>query len=259
MELQGFNCYFGPGSDCLNILDHRNGERRKTAMDDVVDGVRLCDALPNIDFVMSMFLPSDVDPMVSDRFQMEAMLNHSTKPIVYVTNDFSGTLDAVRMAEVVAGGAGALREKPFVACYINVTTGLRHNKDALQKLLYLSERGLPFTYVPVTQGGVTAPVTVAASFVSMNAGVLAGLVLSQLKREGTPFIVPGQGGEGLDLRTMVSPYAAPDDRPLCRAMGHYYNLPIFGLLAVQIRRSWMNRQQPRRRSRSCPMRWVAPT
>ena len=35
--------------------------------------------------------------------------------------------------------------------------------------------------------------------------VLVGLVLSQLKREGASFIIPGFGGEGLDMRTMVNP------------------------------------------------------
>ena len=57
---------------------------------------------------MSMFLPSDVDPMVSDRYQMEVMLNTTAKPIVSVTNEFSGCVDAVEMAEVVARGAEAL-------------------------------------------------------------------------------------------------------------------------------------------------------
>ncbi len=229
MELGGCNSYFGTGSDCLYIRDHRTGERRKPVASDVVEAARLCDALPNIDFVMSMFLPADMDVALTDRYQMEVMLNHTSKPILFVTNEFSGAQDAVAMAEAVAGGAAALGAKPFVGCYINVTTGLRQNEDALQKLLYLSERNIPFTYVPVTQGGATAPITVAGSYIAMNAGVLAGLVLSQLKREGAPFIAPGQGGEGLDMRTMVSPYAAPDDRPLCRAMGRHYGLPVFGL------------------------------
>ncbi len=229
LELRDFNTYFGPGSDCLYILDHRTGERRRPVPDDVVEAARLCDALPNIDFVMSMFLPTELDVAVTDRFQMEAMLNHTTKPIVFVTNEFSGTVDAVQMAEAVAGGADELSDRPFVCCYINVTTGLRQNEEALQKLLFLSERNIPFTYVPVTQGGATAPVTLAGSYIAMNAGVLAGLVLSQLNRAGAPFIAPGQGGESLDMRTLVSPYAAPDDRPLCRAMGHFYRLPVFGL------------------------------
>ncbi len=118
-------------------------------LQDVVDGITVCDALPHIDFVMSMFLPSDVNAMVSDRYQMEVMLNHTTKPIIYVTNEFSGCVDAVEMAEVVAGGAEALMLRPFAACYINVTSGLVHNEEALQKLLFLADKGLPALYIPV--------------------------------------------------------------------------------------------------------------
>jgi trimethylamine--corrinoid protein Co-methyltransferase len=62
-----------------------------------------------------------------------------------------------------------------------------------------------------------------------NAGVLVGIVLSQLKREGTPIIVPGFGGDALDLRTMVDPYAEPDHRGMAEALAHYYGLPMFSL------------------------------
>jgi len=100
--LEDYRCYYGPGSDCLNIIDHRTGERRKPVLQDVVEAITVCDALPHIDFVMSMFLPSDVDAMVSDRLQMEVMLKTTTKPIVFVTNEFSGCVDALEMSEAVA-------------------------------------------------------------------------------------------------------------------------------------------------------------
>ena len=154
MFLEEGNCYYGTGSDCLHIIDHRTGERRQPVLQDVVEGVTVCDALPRIDFVMSMFLPSDIDAMLSDRCQMEVMLNNTTKPLVYVTNEFSGCVDAVEMAEAVAGGAEAFKLRPFAACYINVTTGLRHNEDALEKLLFLAEKGLPALYIPVVIGGI---------------------------------------------------------------------------------------------------------
>jgi trimethylamine--corrinoid protein Co-methyltransferase len=115
--------------------------------------------------------------MVSDRCQMEVMLNKTTKPIVFVTNEFSGCADAVEMAEIVAGGAEALKLKPNAACYINVTTGLRHNQEALQKLLFLAEKGLPALYIPVSIGGVSGPITPVGSVAMVNAGVLVGLVL----------------------------------------------------------------------------------
>ena len=87
----------------------------------------------------------------------------------------------------VAGGEDKLRYKPSAACYINVTRGLVHNEEALKKLLYLSGKRLPFSYIPSAQGGVTSPITVACTMAVNYAGVLAGLVISQLKREGAPF------------------------------------------------------------------------
>ncbi|HSR33494.1 MAG TPA: trimethylamine methyltransferase family protein [Anaerolineae bacterium] len=227
--LEDGNVYHGPGSDCLNIIDHRNGERRTAVLQDVVDGITVCDALSHIRFVMSMFLPSDVNAMVSDRYQMEVMFSFTTKPIVFVTNEFSGCVDAVEMAEVVAGSAEALKLRPSAACYINVTSGLIHNEEALQKLLFLAGKGLPALYIPVVAGGINGPVTPAGSMALANAGVLVGLVLSQLRREGAPFVVPGWGGEGLDMRTMVSPYCAPDPKGMAHALAHHYNLPQFGL------------------------------
>ena len=191
MLLGGRNNYYGTGSDCLYIVDHRTDQRRRALLQDVVEGARVGDALPNVDFLMSMFLPSDVDPQVSDVLQMEILLNHTSKPIVFVTNEFQGCVDAVAMAEAVAGGADALNAKPFIACYINVTSGLVHNAEALEKLLFLAGKGLPALYQPLVTAGMTSPVTLPGSMAMLNAGALAGVVLSQLKREGAPVIIPG--------------------------------------------------------------------
>jgi trimethylamine--corrinoid protein Co-methyltransferase len=232
MPVEGHRSFFGTGSDCLHVIDHRSNERRLAVLQDIVDGITVCDALPNIDFVMCMFLPSDVKQAVLDRYEMEVMLNYTTKPIIFVTTEFSGCVDAVEMAEAVVGGPDTLRQRPFVAPYINVTTGLIHNEEAVQKLLYMAEKGLPATYIPSTQGGATAPVTPAGAMVVAQTGVLLGLVMSQLKREGTPFIMPGWGGNMLDMRTTVQPYADPDKRAIVLDYGHYLGLPMFALAGV---------------------------
>jgi len=229
LRLAGNVAYFGPGSDCLNIIDHRTGERRKPVLRDVEEGIALCDSLANIDFVMSMFLPSDVDNRIADRHQAEVMLTRTTKPIVLVTYETSGLVDVLEMAEAATGGADALREKPFLACYINVTRGLLQNAESLDKLLLLAGRGLPSLWIPVTSGATTGPVTTAGNLALNNAGVLVGIVLSQLRREGAPVIVPGFGGDALDLRTIVDPYSAPDHRGTVPALAHWYGLPMFSL------------------------------
>jgi trimethylamine--corrinoid protein Co-methyltransferase len=229
MPVEGHRSFFGPGSDCLNIIDHRTGERRKPVLQDVVDAMILADALPHVDFIMSMFLPVDVRQEAADRYQMEVMLNHTTKPIVFVTIEFSGCVDAIEMAEAVVGGPEALRRNPIALCYINVTTGMRHNQEALQKLLYLAGKGLPAIYAPSSQGGVTAPVTPAGSLALAQAGTLVGLVLSQLKREGAPLVMQGWGGDMLDMRTTVMPYTDPDKQALAADLAHFLGLPIFAI------------------------------
>jgi trimethylamine--corrinoid protein Co-methyltransferase len=227
MPVEGHRSFFGPGSDCLNIIDHRTGERRQPVLQDVKDAMIVADALPHLDFVMCMFLPGDVRQETADRYQMEAMLNHTAKPIVFVTPEFSGCVDGVEMAEAVVGGPEALRRNPITVCYVNVTTALRHNQEAVQKLLYLAGKGLPMIYAPSAQGGVTAPVTPAGALAMTQAGSLVGLVLSQLKREGAPFITHGWGGDMLDMRTTVMPYVDPDKRALEADLAHFLGLPMF--------------------------------
>jgi len=229
MPVESHRIYFGPGSDSLYIVDHRTGKRRKPVLKDVEEGVTLCDYIPEIDFVMSMVLPSDVDTAFADRYQMQIMLSRTKKPIIFVTYDYEGWPVAVKMAEVVAGGEDQLRLKPNIVGYINVTTGLRHNEEALKKLLYLAGKGLPAIYAPDIYSGVTGPITIPGSVAIVMAGVLTGIVISQLKREGTPIIIPGWGGAPMDLRTMVAPYCHPDARSIMIAMGHYYRLPVFSI------------------------------
>ncbi len=225
----GYNTYFGGGSDCLNILDHRTGQRRRAVRKDVEEAIILKDALPEIEFVMSQFLPEDVDQRIYDRYQMEVMLNNTTKPIVFVSPDFEGCVAAVEMCEIVAGGAEAFQRRPFATCYINVTSGLVANAESLQKCMYLAEKGLPLLYIPLNAGGVNSPATTAGCMAFMNAGTLLGIVLAQLVREGTPVAVPGWNGGPYNLKTMVGNYVLADEQGVPTTMGKYYDLPVFGL------------------------------
>jgi trimethylamine---corrinoid protein Co-methyltransferase len=229
----GRGTYFGTGSDCMYCFDHRTSERRRAVLSDCVEATTLTDACENIDFVMSLFTPSDVDGRIADRYQLATMLANTTKPIVYITmGDEAANLDAVAMAEAVAGGERELRERPFVACYKATLFPLVHNREAVRTLLDLAGKGLPCIYAPVSTAGTVAPMTVAGSTVVVNAGVLAGLVMSQLKREGAPYIAIGWAGEAMDMRTMVDVYAWPDHRGVYSSLLHWYGLPLWTLGGV---------------------------
>jgi len=217
---------FGIGSDCLNILDHGTGERRKALLQDVVDGIRVADAMPHIDFIMSMFLPSDV-PVAADVRQMEVMLTYSAKPICFVTYEWEGTAEIIEMLEVVVGGAEQLRINPTAILYLNPTTAFRHNEEALRKLIYAAEKRLPVVYLPDVQRGFTCPITYAGAMACANAGQLVGLLLAQLVNEGAPIILNAAAPSSIDMKTMVLPYAEPAGKAFALEMNFYYNLPTF--------------------------------
>lgn len=232
MSLGGGRSYYGPGSDAAHIFDLATRQRRAAAMDDVACAARLVDALPNIDFAMSQFMPSDVGPERYERAQMAAMLRETTKPIVFVGLERQSTIYAVRMAEAVAGGPYELARHPFVINYVNFTSPFVHNGESVERLLYAAERNLPSVYTPGRARGSEVPMTEAGAIALVNAGQLAGLILSQLKREGSPFIWSSPNGGGLDLRSMMSLYAAPDAGPAAWGLAQHYGLPIFGFAGV---------------------------
>jgi len=220
--------YFGVGSDCMYIYDLETGLRRKALLEDVRHGIRLADALPHLDFVMSMFLPSDVPDEVYERQQMKIMLQESTKPIVYVGLEGSSTRYATQMAEAVSGGLEQLTQRPFLINYVNTVSPFHHNQESLDRLLYAAKRNLPTIYAPGNLAGMTSPITPAGMLALGNAGQLAGLVLSQLIREGSPFLRSNPAGGCLDMRSMVNLYSAPDCGPLGWDLTQGQGLPVFG-------------------------------
>ena len=226
MPLEGRICTYGVGSDCPNILDHRTGERRKAKLQDVVDGIRVADAMPNVDFIMSMFLPSDV-PVAADVRQMEIMLTYSAKPICFVTYGWEGTPEVIKMAEVAVGGADNLRALPTAILYLNPTDAFRHDEGSLRKLMYAAEKHLPTVYLPDVQRGLTAPMTYEGAMACSNAGGLVGLVIAQLVSEGAPIILSTARPSFVDMRTMIMPYGTGTGGVNGIELNHYYNLPAF--------------------------------
>jgi trimethylamine--corrinoid protein Co-methyltransferase len=231
LVLEGQKSHFGAGSDLPNTLDLESGERRLSLLSDVADTARLADALQNLDFVMSMALPSDVPRESSDRHSFLAMVTNTSKPIVFTAWDDSGLADIIAMAETVVGGADALVQNPFLVAYLEPTSPLQHSETALRKMLMMADKGLPFIYAPGPVEGATAPVTPAGSLAMANAEILSGLTLAQLRRRGAP-VVYGSGSGPLDMRTTVATYMSPEFMLHCKGIAelghHLYKLPVWG-------------------------------
>jgi trimethylamine--corrinoid protein Co-methyltransferase len=229
-SLEGRSVNFGPGSDCPNYLDPRSRKRRRFGLADIVDCLHVCDALPEIDFVMSMGIPADARGANVYQQQYALMLEHTSKPAVFVCDDRDDCEAIAAMAAAAAGGMDRLRRHPTLLLYSEPTTPLQHSQTATGKLLFMAEASLPIVHSPAPMMGGTAPVTLAGGLVLGNAEVLSSLVMHQLRRPGAPFVY-GSGLHHMDMKTTISVYGAPEfqlARVAVADMGRFYGLPTWG-------------------------------
>jgi len=230
MDLGGDRSYFGTGSDLLYTLDPETGKRHRSTLQDVRRAAQVCDALPNIDFIMSFAHPSDVAPGESYLQSFRAMLENSTKPIV-CTAECRRDLGAMHeMAVIVRGRPDDFRERPFFIHYAEPTSPRKHPVESLDKLLFCAEAGVPVVYSPAPMAGATAPITIAGHVSQGIAECLCGMVIHQLKSPGAPFIL-GMGPAVMDMATAQSSYNAPEYLLAYMAvqeMGRFYDLPTWG-------------------------------
>ena len=224
------NCaHFGPGPTCCNFVDPKTGERRLFLKSDAALSARVCDALPNIDYVMSLGSISDVPQDQADVHEFDAMVRETTKPIMSWSFTRASLARIHAMCAAVKGSEEAFAREPFMIFYGEPSSPLKHSVDAIQKLIYCAERGIPQVYTPCPIGGATAPATMAGILVQNLAETLCGVVLSQLIRKGTPIVVGGVVSI-LDMRSTILSYGAPELALLSAGateVARHQGLPMF--------------------------------
>ncbi len=227
MTLGGYNSYFGSGSDLMSTWDLETGELRPSSLADTRRAARLCDALPNIDFVMSCAWPNELDTRLAFLWNFRAMVENTRKPLV-VTAEGCEDLEAIRrIACAIRGGADALAAKPYFVSYSESVSPLSHMDESLDKLLFCAEAGIPSMYHPAPLTGATAPVTVAGALSQGLAEFYQGMVVQQLAKPGAPLLF-GVWPLMLDLATLQSSYCGVEvsiGHTASIELGHWLQIP----------------------------------
>ncbi|HEY53325.1 MAG TPA: hypothetical protein G4N94_07705 [Caldilineae bacterium] len=232
--LGGGSVHFVPGSSALKLLDHRTGSVRPAATIDFVEYVRVADTLEHIAYLATAFSANDIEPQVSDAWRLYLCLTNSLQPVV------SGAFTAhgvPRMAEMMAlfrRDKTDLARRPLAIFTITPSGSFRYGEDSCQNLLDCLDWGIPIEIVPVTNMGLTAPVTLLEATVFHTADVLAGVVMAQLLRPGHPTLFGGAPAV-FHMREATSPMAAIEAMHLTTAyvaVARYLGLPTQAYLAL---------------------------
>jgi trimethylamine--corrinoid protein Co-methyltransferase len=209
MELYKNQIYFGAGSDTPFTWDPYTGERRRATYQDVKNFARIAEAMPHMDFHMSLGIVQDVNVGTYDRWQYLAMLEGTNKPINITAVDLDGLRDQLEMAYIRVGGKEEFEKGPVFSLYIEPVSPLSHSREVVQKLLFATDHGIPFVYTPCPLAGATSPCTLAGTAVQALTESLFGIVLSQLRKPGAPLIIGGLMSN-MDMRTTVYCYGSPE-------------------------------------------------
>ncbi|MBD3305759.1 trimethylamine methyltransferase [candidate division KSB3 bacterium] len=222
--------YFGPGPTNTYHIDPDTEERRKPTLQDTQNVAKVCDALPNIDFVQDLGTPGGVTPTLADVHIFSTLVRNTTKPIVHWGFDIDQYQDIVDIAAAVVGGLDNLQKRPFIALYSESSPPLVHSEEAIAKAIFAARNRIPIVYTPCIISGATAPATLAGALAMGVAESLVGIVVSQLIREGSPIIMGGVYGI-MDMATTIYSYGSPEFLLMqagIAEVAHHMKMPVFG-------------------------------
>jgi trimethylamine--corrinoid protein Co-methyltransferase len=230
MQLVPDRVHFGPGPTCTYFVDPETGERRKTQRGDPGLTALVCDALDNVDYVMSLGLIDDVTPALAPVYEFAEMIANTGKPVLPWAYSVENVSDIYRVAVAVAGSEEALRQRPFFALFSTFHSPLVQTDEDLANVLWAAAHDVPIIYLGGGTAGSSAPVTGAGAIVIALAGALSGLAIIHLKKRGTPVCIGGVP-QAMDLRTARPAYGSPEMSLYSAAMSdvaRYLGLPFMG-------------------------------
>ena len=222
--------HYSTGGTAIYVLDPDTGERRPSTVEDVILNARMVEALEQIHaFTINVF-PNEIeqkDDIDTNRFFHA--LDNTTKHVMGGIYSLQGCQEVVRMAQMIAGSAAALREEPFVSFITLIISPFKIDRDYGEMTCYLAKEKLPVVVPTEPICGTTSPITLAGNVLTHVAETLGGIALVQCVNRGAPGIC-GSVGSITNLQTMDH-LGGPIERAMINAavaqMAQHFEIPLY--------------------------------
>jgi trimethylamine--corrinoid protein Co-methyltransferase len=222
--------YAGTGGTALYVMDPGKNDRRDATLQDLKNIARVVDEMKNIDFFMLPVLPSDIPDEFIDVNRFGTALCYQGKHVTGGVYTVEGIREVIKMAELIAGSAQALQEKPLISFVTCCGISPFVLDDHYSKLtLEVVRAGIPVITPAEPLCGSTAPITLAGNLVVQNVDTLTGIMLTQLASPGAP-VFYGCISSISDLKDLKYLSGAVEMGLMNAAasqLARHYNLPIY--------------------------------
>ncbi len=225
--LGGDHMAYIPGYGAPFVTDLDNG-RQEGSLQDFENFVKLTQASPHQDICSGMVIePNDVPHETRHARMIYAAMKYSEKPFMGSAMGAQGAKDSIQMASILFGSQDQLAEKPRMISILCSLTPLVYDERMLGAIIEYARAGQPQLISSLVIAGATGPTTMAGTLALQNAEILAGIVLTQLVREGAPVIYSGASSNA-EMRSGALTIGSSEMAMLAAdtaQMGRFYKLP----------------------------------
>ncbi|MHB1927974.1 MAG: trimethylamine methyltransferase family protein [Acidimicrobiales bacterium] len=187
----------------------RDRGRRDGTLADHVELVKLAHTTPLLRCQQSGVVEAaDLDD-VSRHLDMDyACLRWSDKPYICYGGNGARAADAVSLAAIACGGRDRLEAGPRLIGVVNSNSPLVWDGAMVDALTVWAEANQAVAVTPFLLAGATAPLGLAGGLAQQIAEALAGVVVAQLVRPGTPCVF-GSFLSAVDMRSGGPAFGMP--------------------------------------------------
>ncbi|MGD2100457.1 MAG: trimethylamine methyltransferase family protein, partial [Desulfobacterales bacterium] len=221
------NTIFAPGYGAPFVTDLETGHRKAT-MEDFINFAKLTGASANQNILSGTVVePTDIPYETRHAHMVYAAVKYSDKCFMGSTMGAKAARECVQMASILWGSRSKIESAPAIMGVIGPLTPLKYDSRMLGALMEYAAAGQAALVASLAIAGATGPVTLAGNLALQNAEVLAGIVLAQMVREGTPVIFGGASSNA-EMRNGTLSIGSPEmaiNAAATAQMARYYKLP----------------------------------
>jgi trimethylamine--corrinoid protein Co-methyltransferase len=201
---------FGTVGSPPNVADLDRG-RRIGNRQDYQNLLRLGQSLDSVHFLAGYPVePVDLHPGVRHLLATHDALTLMDKAIHCYSLGRQRNLDVLEMVRIVRGvDEDTLDREPSVFTVVNTSSPLRLDTPMSQGVMAFAEHNQVVCITPFTLAGAMAPVTLAGALAEQNAEALAGMVLTQVVRPGSP-VIYGGFTSNVDMQSGAPAFGTPE-------------------------------------------------
>ncbi|MBN1862890.1 MAG: trimethylamine methyltransferase family protein [Dehalococcoidales bacterium] len=227
--LGGSRVYAGTGGTALYIYEPDTDRKRPANLEDLRCFARLVEQLDNIHLFMLSTYPGELPVEDIDANRFFAGLTNTAKHVMGGVYTPDGVKRVIKMAEIIAGSAEALHERPLISMITCSISPLKLDGHYGDLVVAIAREGIPLVCPSEPLCGATSPITLAGNLVIQTTDSLMGVILTQIANPGTPAVF-GSVATSTDLRDLRY-LAGSVEMGLINAAGaqmaQFYKLPFY--------------------------------